>query len=80
VENLFIKQTHQLRIPSRIRITTNGLGLTTVTALLSVISSLSLGNDRVLSLLVLGDLVGSVLSARLSLAVGSSSLGDVDPI
>ena len=66
--------------PHRCQIATNRLGLTTVTTLLAVISSLSLGNDRVLSLLVLGDLVGSVLSARLALAVGSSSLGDVDPI
>lgn len=65
----------------------NGLGLTTVTGLLSclsipsqpessptltVISSLSLGGKRVLSLLVLGDLVGGVLSALLSLAVWTS--------
>lgn len=59
---------------------TYGLGLTTVTALLSVVSSLSLGNDGVLSLLVLGDLVRGVLSALLALAVGSSGLGNVDPI
>lgn len=63
-----------------IRHPTYGLGLTTVTALLSVVSSLSLGNDRVLSLLVLGDLVRGVLSALLALAVGSSGLGNVDPI
>ena len=35
----------------------------------TVVSSLSLGGERVLALLVLGDLVGGVLSALLSLAV-----------
>lgn len=54
------------------------LGLTTVTGLLSVVSSLSLGGKRVLALLVLGNLVGGVLPASLTLAVGSSGLGDVD--
>lgn len=45
---------------------------------LTVISPLSLCGQRVLSLLVLGNLVGGVLLADLSLTVGSSSLGDVD--
>jgi hypothetical protein len=36
---------------------------------LTVISSLSLGGERVLSLLVLGNLVGGVLLADLTLAV-----------
>ena len=41
---------------------------------LTVISPLSLGGQRVLSLLVLSDLVGGVLLADLSLAVYSSVL------
>ena len=34
----------------------DGLGLTTITGLLSVVTTLTLGEDRVLTLLVLGDL------------------------
>ena len=37
----------------------DGLGLTTITGLLAVITTLSLGGERVLALLVLGDLVGA---------------------
>lgn len=39
----------------------DGLGLTTVTALLAVVATLPLREDGVLALLVLGDLVGPVL-------------------
>jgi hypothetical protein len=49
----------------------DGLGLTSVTGLLSVVTPLSLGEDRVLTLLVLGHLVRGVLLASLALAVGS---------
>ena len=49
----------------------DGLGLSSVTGLLPVVSTLSLGEDRVLSLLVLGHLVLGVLLASLTLAVGS---------
>ena len=45
---------------------------------LTVISPLSLCGQRVLSLLVLGNLMRGVLLADLSLTVGSSSLGNVD--
>lgn len=38
----------------------DGLGLTTVSRLLSVVSSLSLGKQRIFTLLVLGDLVGAI--------------------
>ena len=58
----------------------DGLGLTSVTGLLSVISPLSLGHQRVFTLLVLGDLVRLVLLALLALAVGPSGLGNVDPV
>ncbi len=53
------------------------LGLTTVTHLLRVVSSLALGEVGGLAGLVLGDLVQSVLAALLALAVGLSLLGDV---
>jgi hypothetical protein len=56
----------------------NGLGLTSVSGLLSVISPLSLGHQRVFTLLVLGDLVRLVLPALLALAVGPSGLGTMD--
>lgn len=56
----------------------NGLGLTTITALLSVVTALSLGEQRGLTSLVLGHLVLGVLAALLALAVGVSGLGDVD--
>ena len=45
------------------------LRLTTVSGLLAVVTTLSLGEQRILSLLVLGHLVGRVLPARLALAV-----------
>lgn len=58
----------------------NGLGLTTITALLSVVTALTLGEQRGLASLVLGDLVLGVLAALLALAVGVSGLGNVDLI
>lgn len=54
------------------------LGLTTVTSLLSVVSSLTSSIKRGLTGLVLGDLVLSVLSAFFALAVGSSGLRHVN--
>jgi hypothetical protein len=56
----------------------DGLGLTTITGLLAVVTALSLSEQRGLAGLVLGDLVLGVLSALLALAVGVSGLGDVD--
>jgi hypothetical protein len=50
----------------------DGLGLATVTALLPVVTALALGGERVLALLVLGDLVGGVLLAGLALAEGAA--------
>lgn len=47
-----LEQTHGLGL-----LVEDGLGLTSVTGLLSVISPLSLGHQRVFTLLVLGDLV-----------------------
>jgi hypothetical protein len=54
------------------------LGLTSVTGLLSIVTTLSLGEKRSLSSLVLGDLVLGVLLASLTLAVGLAGLGNVD--
>lgn len=54
------------------------LGLTSVSRLLSVVSSLSLCEEGRLSGLVLSDLVGRVLSARLAFAVRATGLGNVD--
>lgn len=56
----------------------DGLSLTTITTLLAIITTLSLGEERSFSGLVLGDLVLGVLLAVLALAVGSSGLGYVD--
>lgn len=56
----------------------NWLGLTTVTALLTVVSSLTLGKQGSLTSLVLGDLVLGVLLAVLALAIGSSGFWDVN--
>lgn len=56
----------------------NWLRLTTVTALLSVVTALTLGEQRGLASLVLGDLVLGVLAALLALAVSVSGLGNVD--
>lgn len=58
----------------------DGLCLTTITALLPVITSLTLGEQGGLASLVLGDLVLGVLAALLALAVGVSGLGNVDLI
>lgn len=54
------------------------LGLTTITGLLAVITTLSLSEQRGLASLVLGDLVLGVLAALLALAVGVAGLGNVD--
>lgn len=54
----------------------HGLSLTTKTLLLAVVTTLTLSVDAVLALLVLGDLVGSVLSALLRGAESVLGLGD----
>lgn len=54
------------------------LGLTTITALLSVVTTLSLGEQGGLASLVLGNLVLGVLAARLAFAEGLTGLRDVD--
>lgn len=56
----------------------DGLGLTTVTGLLAVVTALSLSESRSLAGLVLGDLVKGVLAARAASAVGLAGLGYVD--
>lgn len=56
----------------------DGLGLTTVTALLAVVTALTLGEEGSLAGLVLGHLVLGVLAALLALAVGVAGLGNVD--
>lgn len=56
----------------------DGLGLTTITGLLAVVSSLTLGKQGGLAGLVLGDLVLGVLAALTALAVGVAGLGNVD--
>lgn len=56
----------------------NRLGLTTITGLLAVVTSLTLGVQRGLAGLVLGNLVRRVLTALEALAVCVSGLGDVD--
>lgn len=56
----------------------NGLGLTTETRLLTVVSSLTLSEQRSLTSLVLGDLVLCVLTALLSLTESLSELRNVD--
>jgi len=56
----------------------DGLGLTTITGLLSIVTTLSLSEERSLAGLVLRDLVGSVLLAGLALAVGVSGLRNVN--
>lgn len=53
-------------------------GLTTETALLTVVTSLTLSVQRSLTGLVLGDLVLGVLAALLALAVGPSGLWNVN--
>lgn len=54
------------------------LGLTTVTGLLTVVTTLTLSVKGSLTSLVLGDLVLSVLAALLTLAVGLSGLWNVN--
>lgn len=56
----------------------NRLGLTTITALLAIITTLSLGEQRGLAGLVLRNLVLGVLAASLALAKGLACLRDVD--
>jgi hypothetical protein len=56
----------------------DGLGLTTITRLLTVITSLTLGEERSLTSLVLGDLVRSVLAALETLTIGVSGLWNVN--
>jgi hypothetical protein len=56
------------------------LGLTTITALLAIITALSLGVKGSLAGLVLRDLVLGVLAALLALAVGVAGFRDVDLI
>ena len=56
----------------------NLLGLTTVTALLTVVTTLTLGVKGGLTGLVLGNLVLGVLAALLALAVSLSGLGNVN--
>lgn len=56
----------------------DGLRLTTITALFSVVTALTLGEQRGLASLVLGDLVLGVPAALLALAIGVSGLGNVD--
>jgi hypothetical protein len=56
----------------------NGLGLTTITGLLTVVTSLTLGEERSLTSLVLSDLVSSVLSTLGALTVGVTGLGNID--
>eukprot|EP00002_Diphylleia_rotans_P036792 TRINITY_DN815_c0_g1_i1.p1 TRINITY_DN815_c0_g1~~TRINITY_DN815_c0_g1_i1.p1 ORF type:complete len:182 (+),score=27.47 TRINITY_DN815_c0_g1_i1:167-712(+) len=56
----------------------DGLGLTSETALLAVVTALTLGEEGSLADLVLGHLVGGVLAASLGLAEGVAGLGDLD--
>ena len=56
----------------------DGLGLTTVTGLLTVVTTLSLRGQRILALLVLGHLVGPTRRpARLTPSFGHERSGDV---
>ena len=56
----------------------NGFGLTTVAGLLTVVTTLTLGEKGSLTGLVLGHLVGSVAATLLSGAKGFTTLRDVD--
>ncbi len=58
----------------------HGLGLTTETLLLAVVTTLALSHHRLLALLVLADLVESVLAALLSGAESLAGLGDCNHI
>lgn len=55
----------------------HGLGLSTETLLLGIVTTLSLGEDGGLAGLVLGDLVKGVLAALLGGAEGLAGLGNV---
>lgn len=55
----------------------DGLGLTTVTGLLALVTTGTLGKLGGLTSLVLGDLVDGVLLALLTRAIGLAGLGDV---
>lgn len=65
VRNVFL-----VRDPATHLLVEDGLGLTTVTALLAVVATLPLREDGVLALLVLGDLVGPVLWSAKNLFKG----------
>ncbi len=54
------------------------LGLTTITGLFAVVTTLTLSEKGSLSGLVLGDLVRGVLAALLALAVGVAGLWDIN--
>jgi hypothetical protein len=56
----------------------DGLGLTTITGLLAVITSLTLSEERGFTSLVLGDLVRGVLAAFETLTIGVSGLWNVN--
>jgi hypothetical protein len=56
----------------------DGFCLTTVTRLFAIVTTLSLGEQRGFTGLVLSDLVLGVLLALAALAVGSTGLGNVD--
>lgn len=56
----------------------NGLGLTTITALLAIVTTLTLGEDGGFTGLVLGNLVGSVTAALLTSTKGLTRLRNVD--
>lgn len=56
----------------------DGLGLTTITALLTVVTALSLSEDGGFTGLVLGNFVGGVTTALLTGTEGFTSLRDVD--
>lgn len=56
----------------------NWFSLTTVTALFTIVTTFTLGEDGGFTGLVLGDLVGSVTSALFTSTKGLTSLRDVD--
>ena len=56
----------------------HGLGLTTITGLFAIVSTLSLREKRRFAGFILSDFVLSVLFAGLAFAVGAAGFGDVD--
>ena len=56
----------------------NRFGLTTITGLLTIVTTLTLGKDGSFTGLVLGNLVGGVTAALLTSTKGFTSLRDVD--